>query len=119
MNFSNIINKIFKDNTVEYAYINTKLILPNPKISILDLKTVVKLQNESINLDSNIKTQYKILHYTIKQKNLSIITCLIKNQYVKAANTDLTFNDTNNNILSVNSSDYFKDFSGIMPFKCL
>merc|ERR1712066_1055293 len=67
MNSSNITNKISKDNTVEYAHINTKLILPNPKISISDLKTVVKLQNESINLDSKIKTQYKILHYTIKQ----------------------------------------------------
>merc|ERR1739845_127108 len=98
---------------------NTKLMLPNPKISISDLKTVVKLQNESINLDSKTKTQYKTVHSTIKETNLSVITCLTKNQNVKAANIDLTFNDTYNNILSVKSNDYFKDFSGIMPFKRL
>merc|ERR1712060_736629 len=118
-NSSNIINKISKDNTVEYAYMNTKLMLPNPKISISDLKTVVKLQNESINLDSKTKTQYKTAHSTIKQTNLSVTTCLTKNQHVKAANIDSIFNDTNNNILSANSNDYSKDFTGIMPFKRL
>merc|ERR1712113_967737 len=92
-NSSNIIIKISKNNTVEYAYINTKLILPNPKISISDLKTVVKLQNESINLDSKTKTQYKTAHSTIKETNLSVTTCLTKNQNVKAANIDLTSND--------------------------
>merc|ERR1712187_833135 len=95
-NSSNITNGTSKDNTVEYAHINTKLILPNPKISISDLKTVVKLQNESINLDSKTKTQYKTAHSTTKQTNLSTTTCLIKNQHVKAANIDLTSNDTNN-----------------------
>merc|ERR1712187_368083 len=40
MNLSNITSKTTKTNTSEYANMNMKLILPNPKISISDLKTV-------------------------------------------------------------------------------
>merc|ERR1712113_1236240 len=115
MNLSNITSETIKTNPSEYANMNMKLILPNPKISISDLKTVVKLQNESINLDSKTKTQYETVHSTIKQTRSSAITCLVKNQHVKAENVDLTFNDTNDNNIAVDSNAHFKDFSGIMP----
>merc|ERR1712061_370401 len=119
MNSTNIISKIIKTNILEYANMNMKLILPNPKISISDLKTVAKLQNESINLDSKTKTKYETVHSTIKQTNSSVTTCLVKNQHLKAENIDLTFNDTYNNNIAADSNVHFKDFSGIMPLKRL